>query len=69
MKSLIVPALRGLSLLLSSPARADTTKDCPIGSYRLSDGQTLDIAPADGDRLRWRTFRAVSPSLSPIQSS
>ena len=61
MRSLIVPALCGLSLLFSVPARADATKNCPIGSYRLSDGQTLDIAPADGDRLRWRTFRAVSP--------
>jgi hypothetical protein len=57
-KSLIVPALCGLSLLLSVPAHADTTKNCHIGSYRLSDGQAFDIAPSDGDALRWRAFGA-----------
>ena len=52
MKSLIVPALCGLSLLLSVPAQADATKNCHIGSYRLSGGRAFDIAPSDGDALR-----------------
>src|SRR5258707_15696011 len=56
MKLLIVPAICGLFLLVSVPARADATKNCHTGSYRLSDGQTLDIAPSDGDTLRWRAF-------------
>ena len=62
MKSLIVPALCGLSLL-SVPARADATKNCHIGSYRLSDGQALDIAPSDGDALRWRAFTGETGRL------
>lgn len=63
MKSLIIPALCGLSLLLFVPAQADATKNCHIGSYRLSDGQTLDIAPSDGDTLRWRTFTGETGHL------
>jgi hypothetical protein len=63
MKSLIVPALCGLSLLLSVRALADATKNCHIGSYRLSDGQALDIAPSDGDTLRWRAFTGETGRL------
>jgi hypothetical protein len=66
MKSLIMPALCGLSLLLSVPAQADATKNCHIGSYRLSDGQTFDIAPSDGDTLRWRTFTGETGHLQQI---
>src|SRR6185312_11074652 len=56
MRSLIAPALCGLSLMFAVPAFADATKDCHIGSYRLSDGSAVDIAPADGDNLRWRLW-------------
>jgi len=56
MKSLFAPALCGISLLLATPAFADATKDCHIGSYRLSNGQAVDVAPADGDTLRWRMW-------------
>ena len=45
-------ALFGLSVLSAVPAAADTTKDCHIGSYRLSDGRAVDIAPSDLDTLR-----------------
>ena len=41
-------ALFGLSVLAVIPAAADTTKDFYIGSYRLSDGRAVDIAPSDG---------------------
>ena len=49
-------ALSALSLLISGPAHADSTADCHVGSYRLTNGRTVDIAPSDGDALRWRTF-------------
>jgi dienelactone hydrolase len=64
MKLLLVPAICGLSLLLSVPAQADATKNCRIGSYRLSDGQALDVAPSDGDTLRWRAFTGETGHLT-----
>src|SRR5207237_1082598 len=65
MKSLAVPALCGLSLLFAAPAFADRTKDCHIGSWRLSDGTAVDIAPSDGDTLRWRMFTGETGQLHP----
>jgi uncharacterized protein len=62
-KLLIVSGMCGLLLLVSVPAQADATKNCHIGSYRVSDGQTLDIAPSDGDTLRWRTFTGQTGHL------
>jgi uncharacterized protein len=44
-------------------AAADVTKDCHIGSYRLSDGKALDIAPSDDDTLRWRMFSGETGQL------
>jgi len=64
MKSLFAPALCGISLLLAVPAFADATKDCHIGSYRLSDGQAVDVAPADGDNLRWRMWSGETGLLT-----
>ncbi|HWA29912.1 MAG TPA: prolyl oligopeptidase family serine peptidase [Rhizomicrobium sp.] len=64
MKSLVAPALCGLSLLLTAPACADATKDCHIGSYRLSDGSAVDIAPSDGDTLRWRMWNGETGQLT-----
>jgi hypothetical protein len=43
--SLVVSALFGLSLLVSISGHADVSKNCHTGSYQLSDGQTLDVAP------------------------
>jgi len=63
MKSLIAPTLCGLSLLLFVPAYADATKDCHIGSWRLGDGRAIDIAPSDGDTLRWRAFTGETGQL------
>src|SRR5258708_3144441 len=37
-------------------ASAAETVDCHVGIYRMSDGRTVDIAPTDGDTLRWRRF-------------
>jgi pimeloyl-ACP methyl ester carboxylesterase len=47
------------------PAFADATKDCHVGSYRLGDGSAVDIAPSDGDTLRWRLFDGESGQLHP----
>ncbi len=65
MKSLAQSVLFGVSLLLTVPAFADATKDCHIGSYRLRDGGAVDIAPSDGDTLRWRMFTGETGQLHP----
>ncbi len=58
-------ALFGFSVLSAIPAAADPTNDCHIGSYRLSDGRAVDIAPSDGDTFRWRTFTGETGQLHP----
>ena len=63
MKSLAVIGV--LLLLVAAPAVADATKDCHIGSYRLSDGRAVDIAPSEGDTLRWRLFTGDTGQLHP----
>jgi dienelactone hydrolase len=40
-----------LTALLTTAAPA---ANCHIGAYRLSDGTTVDIAPSEGDAMRWR---------------
>jgi pimeloyl-ACP methyl ester carboxylesterase len=65
MKSLVAPALCGFLLLLSVPGFGDATKNCHIGSYRLGDGSAVDIAPSDGDTLRWRMFSGETGQLHP----
>jgi hypothetical protein len=56
------------ALLLSLavvPGWADTVKDCHIGTYRLSGGRTVDVAPSDGNTLRWLTFTGERGQLHP----
>jgi len=48
---------------LAMPAGAAETVDCHVGSYKLADGSTLDIAPSDGDTLRWRRFDGETGAL------
>ena len=54
-----------LCVLFAAPsmARAGDTPDCHIGSYRLADGNVVDIAPSDGDTLRWRQFDGATGRL------
>jgi uncharacterized protein len=47
----------------TSIARAGDTPDCHIGSYRLADGNVVDIAPSDGHTLRWRQFDGATGRL------
>ncbi|HEV2596907.1 alpha/beta hydrolase family protein [Sphingopyxis sp.] len=49
----------------TGPARAAETSECHVGSYRLADGRIVDIAPLEGDRLRWRTFDGAVGELKP----
>jgi pimeloyl-ACP methyl ester carboxylesterase len=52
-------------LLVPRPSYAgDPTKDCHIGTYRLTDHTVVDIAPSDDDALRWRRFDGTSGALT-----
>jgi uncharacterized protein len=66
MRSLLavfVAALCAFALLQSLAATVDVVNDCHVGSYRLDDGRTVDIAPSEGDTLRWRLFTGESGQL------
>ena len=54
-----------LFLSFSVLAGADVKRDCHVGSYRLSDGRTVDVAPSDGNTLRWMTFTGERGQLHP----
>jgi uncharacterized protein len=62
MKPRIAAALLVIGLFTTS-AMADAAKDCHIGSYRLADGRAVDIAPSEGDTLRWRLFTGETGQL------
>jgi pimeloyl-ACP methyl ester carboxylesterase len=51
--------------LLAVPAFAAETVDCHVGSYRLVDGSSVDIAPLDDGMLRWRRFDGTTGALHP----
>ncbi|HEX4159821.1 MAG TPA: alpha/beta hydrolase [Rhizomicrobium sp.] len=51
-----------LAGVVASPASA---ADCHIGTYRLSGGAAVDIAPSEGDTLRWRLFTGATGQLHP----
>lgn len=55
----MLAALFAMLLAASAPAA-----DCHIGAYRLDDGNTLDIAPSEGDALRWRHIDGSSGKLT-----
>ena len=64
-----VPVIMALSIYLlagpSGPACAASDKDCHIGSYRLNDGSTVDVAPSVDDTLRWRLLSGETGQLHP----
>jgi dienelactone hydrolase len=60
---LINTAIWGVGLLSSVSAFADSTADCHVGSYRLASGSVVDIAPSEGDTLRWRLFTGETGQL------
>jgi hypothetical protein len=67
----MVDARLGIILLAAAALSAcDGTKPptaqqtCQTGAYRLADGRVLDIAPSQGDDLRWRLDDGRSGRLS-----
>jgi uncharacterized protein len=50
--------------LVAPVARASETMDCHIGTYRLHGGGIVDIAPFDGNTLRWRRFDGTTGALT-----
>src|ERR1700722_20361636 len=65
MKTPVAIAFLGLFLPFSVIAGTDVRSDCHVGSYRLSDGRSVDVAPSDGNSLRWRTFTGETGQLRP----
>jgi dienelactone hydrolase len=55
-------------LLLTSPTDAADASNCHIGTYRLNDGTTVDIAPSAGKALRWRRFDGTTGELTEQQA-
>jgi uncharacterized protein len=62
-RSLVLSAAAILGCQAAANA-AEMTADCRIGTYRLSDGSDVDIAPSDEGRLRWRRKDGTSGKLS-----
>jgi len=56
-------AALAFAVSFATAAQADATKDCHVGSYRLTDGTAVDVAPADGDNLRWRLWNGETGLL------
>ncbi|PWT78097.1 MAG: alpha/beta hydrolase [Acidobacteria bacterium] len=44
----------------SKPAGSE---ECPIGTYRFSDGEIIDIARSEGNTFRWRKFDGTAGAL------
>lgn len=61
----LIGGILALCLALSATTAAKTveTRDCRIGSYRLLDGTSVDIAPSEGNTLRWRRFDGTTGAL------
>lgn len=55
--------LAALALFATTPTHAALGPDCHVGAYRLGDGRAVDIAPSEGDTLRWRLFTGETGQL------
>jgi dienelactone hydrolase len=49
--------------VLAASTHAAVAQDCHVGSYRMTDGSVLDIAPSEGETLRWRRFDGTTGAL------
>jgi uncharacterized protein len=63
--ALIRPTVVALCMSVAAPSilHAQDRLDCHIGTYRLADGEVLDIAPSEKDTLRWRRFDGSTGAL------
>ena len=72
MRPTFAPALLALCAtfaIAQTNSQSDSTNNCHIGSYRLSDGSAIDIAPSDSATLRWRMFTGETGQLHPNSDS
>jgi hypothetical protein len=60
---LLATALASVSL----PAFGGVDSDCHIGAYRLIDDSFVDIAPSEGNTLRWRRLDGMTGALQKVQ--
>jgi pimeloyl-ACP methyl ester carboxylesterase len=60
---LAVATCAGLLVCVGSQA----APDCHIGTYQLADSTWVDIAPSEGDRLRWRKLDGTTGSLRKLE--
>src|SRR5580692_4414111 len=65
MKLSVATVLFGVLPSFWIPVAANTSQDCHVGTYRLNDGKTVDIAPLDDGTLRWLTFTGGRGQLHP----
>ncbi|MGH7023371.1 MAG: alpha/beta hydrolase family protein [Caulobacteraceae bacterium] len=63
MNSPLLLAAAFAAVAIPAFASASAVGDCQIGAYRLTDGSMVDIAPSDGDTLRWRRFDGTTGAL------
>jgi uncharacterized protein len=56
-------AVAAVSFLPAASSAADTTGDCRIGAYRLTDGSVVDIGASGDETLRWRRFDGTTGAL------
>ena len=61
-RTLVAATILGAAFLLGA-ASAVPTANCHVGSYRLANGAALDIAPSEGETLRWRLFTGETGQL------
>ena len=52
-----------LCLVTSLATSAEETSNCAVGTYRLSGGETIDVAPSTGTTLRWRALSGETGQL------
>lgn len=62
---LVILAFLSLQGARAQNTQANSTGSCHIGTYHLSDGRNVDIAPAD-EKLRWRMKDGTSGELTPM---
>ena len=61
-----LPALVLFLFIAALPLAARAGENCDVGVYRLADGQVVDVAPSDGDTLRWRKLDGSTGELRQI---
>jgi dienelactone hydrolase len=64
MKSMLATLICAIPFFAhSGAALADAESNCHVGSYRLASGVAVDVAPSEGDTLRWRRFTGETGQL------